>query len=111
MQGALAGCFKRFLMVTKIVMVFFGSHIKRIIADTKINGEYYSIELVESYGKTRFQGSVSKLSHYRRIKRETNRKDFYTRILENRVPDTFSNIQLAAHASDFVLAGSETSST
>ena len=47
----------------------------------------------------------------RRVNRKTDRKDFYTRILENREPDAFSDIQLAAHASDFVLAGSETSST
>lgn len=31
--------------------------------------------------------------------------------MENREPDAFSDVQLAAHASDFVLAGSETSST
>ena len=51
------------------------------------------------------------LNHHRRVKRKTTRKDFYTRILENREPEAFSDIQLAAHASDFVLAGSETSST
>ena len=34
-----------------------------------------------------------------------------TRILENRDPEEVSNIQLAAHASDFVLAGSETTAT
>ena len=34
-----------------------------------------------------------------------------TRILENRNPQEVSDIQIAAHASDFVLAGSETTST
>lgn len=34
-----------------------------------------------------------------------------TRILENRDPSEVSNTQLAAHASDFVLAGSETTAT
>lgn len=34
-----------------------------------------------------------------------------TRILENRDPAEVSDIQIAAHASDFVLAGSETTST
>ena len=34
-----------------------------------------------------------------------------TRVLENRDPTAVSDVQLAAHASDFVLAGSETSST
>ncbi len=48
MQGAIADCFKRFPTMAKIILTFFGSHIKRIIADTKIN-EQYSIELVEKY--------------------------------------------------------------
>ena len=34
-----------------------------------------------------------------------------TRMLENRDPESVSDIQLAAHASDFVLAGSETTAT
>ena len=46
MQGAVADCFKRFPTIAKITLTFFESHIKRIIADTKINEEY-SIELVE----------------------------------------------------------------
>ncbi len=50
-------------------------------------------------------------THCRRVHRKTERKDFFTRILENRTPGAFSDIQLAAHASDMVLAGSETSST
>ena len=49
MQGAIADCFTRFPMVAKLVMTLFGSHIKRIIADTKIN-EGYSIDLVERFG-------------------------------------------------------------
>ena len=46
MQGALADCFKRFPWVAKVVLLFFGRAIERIIADTKIN-ENYSIELTE----------------------------------------------------------------
>jgi cytochrome P450 len=42
---------------------------------------------------------------------KTNRKDFMTRMLEVRDPELVSDIQLAAHASDFVLAGSETTAT
>lgn len=34
-----------------------------------------------------------------------------TRILEQRDPDKVSDLQLAAHASDFVIAGSETTAT
>ncbi|KAI4279603.1 MAG: hypothetical protein L6R38_004992 [Xanthoria sp. 2 TBL-2021] len=93
MQGAVADCFNRFPTIAKLAWAFFGGHIRSIIEDTKIN-ELYSIELLE-----------------RRVNRTTERKDFFTRILENRTPGAFSNIQLAAHASDMVLAGSETSST
>ena len=50
MQGALADCFKRFPTVAKFVLTFFGGHIQRIIADTKIN-EKYSIELIKRCGK------------------------------------------------------------
>ena len=47
----------------------------------------------------------------RRIQKVTDRKDFLTRILENRDPEKTPNVQIAAHASDFVLAGSETTAT
>lgn len=93
MQGALADCATRFPAIAQIVFTLFKSHINRLIADTKINEEF-SVELVK-----------------KRVNRKTERKDFYTRILENREPGAFSDTQLAAHASDFVLAGSETSST
>lgn len=71
--------------------------------------------LDQSRGKACIKSSV--LCHFkltsrcRRVKRKTDRKDFYTRILEHRDLKELSDIQLAAHASDFVLAGSETSST
>lgn len=45
----------------------------------------------------------------------TDREDFMTRILEHRddpdLEEPVSTLQLAAHASDFVLAGSETTAT
>lgn len=49
----------------------------------------------------------------RRIAKATllpSRQDFLTRILENR-DASISDVQIAAHASDFVLAGSETTAT
>ena len=66
--------------------------IQKLIADCKINEEY-SLNLVK-----------------RRIAKKTERKDFLTRILENRSSD-ISDIQIAAHACDFVTAGSETTAT
>lgn len=48
----------------------------------------------------------------RRIDRhDSARKDFMTRILDKRDPKEVSDLQLAAHASDFVLGGSETTAT
>ena len=55
MQGALADCFKRFVVVGKLVMLLFPGKIQSIIADTKIN-ERYSIDLVEKYFLTFGQG-------------------------------------------------------
>lgn len=47
----------------------------------------------------------------RRINKKTERKDFLSRILEHRDEAQISDVQIAAHASDFVLAGSETTAT
>ncbi|OLN97156.1 Isotrichodermin C-15 hydroxylase 7 [Colletotrichum chlorophyti] len=45
----------------------------------------------------------------RRLQEDTGRKDFMSYLLQDR--DDSSDIQLAAHASDFVIAGSETTAT
>ena len=92
-QGALADCFKRFPLVAKLVMTLAPGAIQKAVADTKTN-EQYSVDLT-----------------HKRIMRETDRKDFLTRILEHRQEEQISDIQIAAHASDFVLAGSETTAT
>ncbi|RYP13364.1 hypothetical protein DL765_006905 [Monosporascus sp. GIB2] len=93
-QGALADTFKRFPRVASIFKALFPSKLSALIRDTERNEEM-AIELIR-----------------KRINRKTDRKDFYTRILEHRDDeDRASDIQLAAHASDFVLAGSETTAT
>lgn len=92
-QGALADCFKRFPWIAKAIMVLVPGTIQRIVADTKTNEEY-SIDLIR-----------------KRITRKTDRRDFLTRILQNGGQDEGFDIQIAAHASDFVLAGSETVTT
>ena len=91
-QGALADCFNRFPWLAAIILKCAPGIIQKVIADCKINEEY-SINLVK-----------------RRIAKKTDRKDFLTRILENRSAD-ISDIQIAAHAADFVTAGSETTAT
>lgn len=45
------------------------------------------------------------------MNKKTDRPDFITRILDARETDEISEIQIAAHASDFVIAGSETTAT
>ena len=91
-QGALADCFKRFPWLAAIITKCVPGNIQKLIADRKANEEY-SINLVK-----------------KRIAKKTDRKDFLTRILENRSSD-ICDIQIAAHASDFITAGSETTST
>ncbi|KAL9082684.1 MAG: hypothetical protein Q9165_008816 [Trypethelium subeluteriae] len=93
-QGALADMFKRFPRLSAALMPLFKFKIAKLTKDTQANEEF-AIELVN-----------------RRITRKAAaRKDFMTRILEERDPDKVSDLQLAAHASDFVLAGSETTAT
>lgn len=92
-QGALADTFKRFPSLGSLVVTLFPGPLRRLIEDTKTN-EAYAIKLIK-----------------RRINTKTDRKDFMTRMLENRDPKLVSDVQLAAHASDFVLAGSETTAT
>lgn len=92
-QGALADVFKRFPTVATIFKLLFPGKLKALTAQTKQN-EDLAFDLVR-----------------RRIQKKTDRKDFMTRILEQRNPREVSDLQLAAHASDFVLAGSETTAT
>ncbi|KAL8746778.1 MAG: hypothetical protein Q9190_001257 [Brigantiaea leucoxantha] len=89
-QGALADVFNRFPIVRSLFMMITPAS---AYEDTKKH-ESYTIDLVT-----------------KRINRKTDRKDFMTRILENRDKNEISDIQLAAHASDFVVAGSETTAT
>ncbi|KAI0883029.1 putative cytochrome P450 [Annulohypoxylon maeteangense] len=102
-KGALVDSFKRFPMLASIVKLIMHKQIATLIDDTNKNEEL-AIKLVE-----------------RRVSRPSTRKDFLTRILEQRTrvdadPDykhqhKVSDVELAAHVSDFVLAGSETTST
>ncbi|KAI2631794.1 putative cytochrome P450 [Xylaria nigripes] len=94
-QGALVDTFKRFPALAGIAKVIMSSKIDALVRDTSRNEEM-AIDLISQ-----------------RIKRDTDRKDFYTRILEHRNDDDYraSDTELAAHASDFVLAGSETTAT
>ncbi|KAF2969677.1 hypothetical protein GQX73_g3914 [Xylaria multiplex] len=92
-QGALVDVLKRFPTVGRILKTVLHYQIKKLTAETGSNEEM-AIDLVE-----------------RRIARDSPRKDFLTRLLEDRVEKGVSVLQLAAHTSDFVIAGSETTAT
>ncbi|KAJ8128639.1 hypothetical protein O1611_g4997 [Lasiodiplodia mahajangana] len=94
-KGALVDTFKRFPTIAQIIGVLAKKQITKLYEDTARN-EDMAIDLVT-----------------KRIKTESNRKDFMTRILEHRSQDRHqaSDLQLAAHSWDFVIAGSETTST
>ncbi|KAG8162989.1 hypothetical protein KVR01_007467 [Diaporthe batatas] len=91
--GALADCFKRFPLIGEIFKTLFPGLLKKLIEDTRRH-EANTMDLVQ-----------------KRINQETDRKDFLTKILEHREEDNLSDVQIAAHSSDFVIAGSETTAT
>ena len=92
-KGALADTFKRFPLVAKIFLTLMPGTLRRTIAETKIF-EQKCIDLIEE-----------------RATRKGARPDFMSRVLEQRDPTQIPNVQLAAHAADFVTAGTETTAT
>ncbi|KAI0163984.1 benzoate 4-monooxygenase cytochrome P450 [Xylariaceae sp. FL1272] len=92
-QGALVDVFKRFPTVGKILSIILRPQIQKLTRDTSSN-EDMAIDLVQ-----------------RRMGKESPRKDFLTRLLADGNAENASALQLAAHASDFVIAGSETTAT
>lgn len=92
-QVALVDTLVRFPALAWLVMKFAPGTMVRLVADKRKN-EAMTMDAVQ-----------------KRLKRETNRPDFFTKVLENRDSKGVSDLQLAAHASDFVAAGSETTST
>ncbi|KAH8781076.1 cytochrome P450 [Diaporthe sp. PMI_573] len=103
-KGALVDTFKRFPTLAGLVKLVMRKQIAALINDTNKNEEM-AIELVKQ-----------------RTSRPTTRNDFLTRILRQREverdaesdgtkEDNVTDLQIAAHVSDFVLAGSETTST
>ncbi|KAJ5674729.1 benzoate 4-monooxygenase cytochrome P450 [Penicillium maclennaniae] len=91
--GALADCFKRFPWAAKCFLALFPGLLKKLAHDTRRH-EAYTMDLVK-----------------KRIANPTGRTDFLTKILESRKEANIPDIQLAAHSSDFVIAGSETTAT
>jgi cytochrome P450 len=94
-KGALNETSKRFPTVAKVAAFVFHKQVAKLFEGAALNAEY-AIKAVE-----------------KRVQQETNRRDFYTRILEQRENERHkvSDLELAAHAWDFVAAGSETTAT
>ncbi|KAL2046333.1 hypothetical protein N7G274_001780 [Stereocaulon virgatum] len=67
--------------------------IKDLVQDTKRH-EAYTMALID-----------------KNVETSSNRPDYLTRTLEDRQTNKISNVRLAAHASDFVAAGSEPTAT
>ncbi|KAI4781710.1 hypothetical protein E4T52_03385 [Aureobasidium sp. EXF-3400] len=54
---------------------------------------------------------IGSLAFGERLKKDSDRPDFLTRIVEEREAHGISDSQIAAHSSDFIIAGSETTAT
>ncbi|KAI2615921.1 benzoate 4-monooxygenase cytochrome P450 [Hypoxylon sp. NC1633] len=92
-QGEVVDVLNRFPIFAKLLPLLMGSKLKRLTQNTKRNEEL-SFEAVQS-----------------RVMRKAERKDFLTRILEDRDPSVVTDREIAAHASDLVIAGSDTTAT
>ncbi|TDZ61724.1 Cytochrome P450 monooxygenase BOT4 [Colletotrichum trifolii] len=91
--GALADCFRRFPAVSVIVQTVFSGFIDKLMAESRTH-QKYTMNLVQS-----------------RLATPSTREDFLTKIIEARKEASISDSQIAAHSSDFVIAGSETTAT
>ncbi|KAL8776200.1 MAG: hypothetical protein Q9194_003302 [Teloschistes cf. exilis] len=92
-QSSLADTLKRFPLFGRIWMRL-NPNWQRTLAEGSARHESYTIELIK-----------------RRVNEETTRKDFMSYLLQDQTLKKLSIIQLAAHGSDFVIAGSETTAT
>ncbi|KAF9872402.1 hypothetical protein CkaCkLH20_10229 [Colletotrichum karsti] len=91
--GALADCFRRFPAFSVVVQKVFSRLIDQLMADSRKH-QKYTMDLVQS-----------------RLATHSDREDFLTKMIEAREEDDISDAQIAAHSSDFVIAGSETTAT
>ncbi|KAJ5139224.1 cytochrome P450 [Penicillium bovifimosum] len=92
-QASLSDTLARFPWAGKIYMLLRPGWLKRLMAASQ-----------------RHQSYTMKVTT-QRIYEKTDRKDFMSYLLSDREEEAISDVQLAAHASDFVIAGSETTAT
>ncbi|KXH34685.1 benzoate 4-monooxygenase cytochrome P450 [Colletotrichum nymphaeae SA-01] len=92
-MGALADCFRRFPALAGIAQTVFSGLIDKLLKDSRTH-QKYTMDLVQS-----------------RLASHSDREDFLTKMIEARNEAAISDAQIAAHSSDFVIAGSETTAT
>ncbi|KAK1488453.1 benzoate 4-monooxygenase cytochrome P450 [Colletotrichum abscissum] len=92
-MGALADCFRRFPALAGIAQTVFSGLIDKLLKDSRTH-QQYTMDLVQS-----------------RLASQSDREDFLTKMIEARNEAAISDAQIAAHSSDFVIAGSETTAT
>ncbi|ATY60298.1 benzoate 4-monooxygenase cytochrome P450 [Cordyceps militaris] len=91
--GALADCFRRFPLPAVIFQTLFRGMINKLLVENRLH-QKYTMDLVQD-----------------RLAKQSRRPDFLTKIIEARAVASISDSQIAAHSSDFVIAGSETTAT
>lgn len=102
-KGALADTLNRFPLIAKVFKAAMPNIIEALIQDTRTH-EAHTMALIQRYIFCILQLESRRflILKQRRIKNPSSRPDFLTRILENRENENISDVQLAAHASDFV---------
>ncbi|KAE8423451.1 cytochrome P450 [Aspergillus pseudocaelatus] len=91
--GALDDCFRRFPALSIIIQTIFSGTINKLMEENRKH-QQYAADLVQ-----------------RRLASRSGRMDFLTKIIEARAEANMPDAQIAAHSSDFVIAGSETTAT
>jgi cytochrome P450 len=92
-QASLGDTLARFPLLARIWMRLNPNWLKAL-ADGSARHEGYTLDLIE-----------------KRVHQQTDRKDFMSYLLQDQAVKQLSIVQLAAHGSDFVIAGSETTAT
>ncbi|KAG9963016.1 benzoate 4-monooxygenase cytochrome P450, partial [Aureobasidium melanogenum] len=93
-QGALGDSLGRYPTIAAVVRKLFPGIINKIVQDTR-----------------KHEANTMNLVRRSRLKKDSDRPDFLTRIIEEREAHGISESQIAAHSSDFIIAGSETTAT
>ncbi|KAK2616586.1 hypothetical protein QQS21_000409 [Conoideocrella luteorostrata] len=91
--GALADCFRRFPMMAGLFQKVFSRMIDKLLQENRLH-QKYTMDLVQ-----------------KRLSNQSDRPDFLSKIIEARETAHIPDVAIAAHSSDFVIAGSETTAT